>query len=219
MTSFKESESVDFEGPAGRIEALINRPPESVDSKAAAVICHAHPLHGGMMHYKVIFRVAKALQSQGISVLRFNFRGVGRSEGVHDNGNGEQADVQAAVAEMERRFPGLPMVLGGFSFGSVMAAKVSVANPRVKAVLIMGFPIIRFASAADLPSIRQPRLFIQGSEDQFGSGVAIRAAVAPLAEPKKLVVIEGADHFFTGRLDEVQPVVEEWAATEPWALA
>ncbi len=219
MSGFKETETFDFRGPAGRIEAILNLPPQGIAPRAAAVICHAHPLHGGMMHFKVIFRAAKALQSQGIAVLRFNFRGVGRSEGAHDHGVGEQDDARAALAEMERRLPGLPLLLGGFSFGSAMAAKVAVSDARVKAVLILGFPITRLDSTADLAQILKPRLFVQGSEDEFGPGAAIRTLVSSLPEPKRLAVVEGADHFFTGRLDELQAPIEEWASTRPWEVA
>lgn len=217
MNFFKETETFDFQGPAGRIEAILNLPPESVPPEAVAVICHAHPQHGGMMHYKVIFRTAKGLQNQGVAVLRFNFRGVGRSEGAHDHGVGEQEDARAAMSEIETRFPRLPLLLGGFSFGSAMAAKVAMTDDRVKAVLILGFPITRLASTHDLEQVLQPRLFVQGSEDEFGPGHAIRKLVAPLPEPKRLEVIEGADHFFTGRLDDLQAPIEAWASTRPWA--
>ena len=218
MSGFKQTETFDFHGPAGRIEAILNLPPEGVKPRAAAVICHAHPLHGGMMHFKVIFRAAKALQSQGIAVLRFNFRGVGRSEGAHDGGVGEQDDARAALSEMERRLPGRPLLLGGFSFGSAMAVKVSITDARVKAVLILGFPITHLDSTADLARLHKPRLFVQGSEDEFGPGLAIRSLVSALPEPKRLEVIEGADHFFTGRLDEFQAPIEDWASTSPWEL-
>jgi alpha/beta superfamily hydrolase len=218
VTTFKETETFDFPGPSGRIEAILNRPPESVTPRAAAVVCHAHPLHGGMMHFKVIFRAAKALQSRELAVLRFNFRGVGRSEGVHDHGKGEQDDVRAALDEMERRLPGLPLILGGFSFGSAMAARVAVSDPRVRAVLIMGYPITRIDSTANLAQIRQPRLFVQGGRDLYGTGEAMRDVVDPLPEPKRLVVVEEADHFFTGRLDELQASIEEWAAAKPWEV-
>lgn len=215
---YKETETFDFPGPAGRIEAILNLPPEGAEPLAAAVMCHAHPLHGGMMHFKVIFRAAKALQAQGIAVLRFNFRGVGRSEGSHDHGRGEQEDARAALDEMQRRLPGLPLILGGFSFGSVMAAKVAARDPRVRAVIILGFPITRVSSTADLALVHQPRLFVQGGEDEFGSGAAIRTLVADLPEPKRLEVVEGADHFFTGRLEELQTPIEAWAATRPWGV-
>src|SRR5262245_11302925 len=101
--------------------------PEGVPA-AAAVVCHAHPLHGGIMHFKVVFRAAKALQQQGVAALRFNFRGVGRSEGTHAYGIGEQDDARAALEELASRFPGLPLLLGGFSFGSVMASRLAAAG-------------------------------------------------------------------------------------------
>lgn len=214
--SFRETETFDIAGPVGRLEAILNVPAENAPVRAAAVICHAHPLHGGMMHFKVIFRAAKALQSQGVAVVRFNFRGVGRSEGIHDNGVGEQDDARAALSEMERRFPGVPLVLGGFSFGSAMAAKVAASDSRVKAVLVLGFPVTRIGNTADLAHIRQPTLFVQGSEDEFGPGHSIRKVVAALPGPHTLQVIEGADHFFAGRLDELQTSIETWASTTPW---
>ena len=218
MNGFKETETFDFVGPAGRIEAILNLPPSGVQPQAGAVICHAHPLHGGMMHFKVLFRAARALQSKDVAVLRFNFRGVGRSGGAHDHGVGEQEDARAGLDEMERRWPGLPLILGGFSFGSAMAAKVAVSDARVKAVLLLGFPITRLDSTADLALVDQPRLFVQGGDDEFGSGPAIRDLVSTLPEPKRLEVIEGADHFFTGRLHELQTPIEDWAATHPWAF-
>lgn len=218
MTDYRETETFDFPGPAGRIEAILNRPPEGTAPVAAAVLCHAHPLHGGMMHFKVVFRAAKALQSQGVAVLRFNFRGVGRSEGAHDHGIGEQEDARAALDEMERRYPGLPLLLGGFSFGSAMAARVAARDVRVRAVVLLGFPVIRVEGRSGLADVRQPRLFVQGGDDEFGSGDALRALVAPLPEPRRLAVVEGADHFFTGRLDELQTPIAAWAGARPWEV-
>ncbi len=214
--SHRETETFDIDGPAGRLEAILNLPPANVRPQAAAVMCHAHPLHGGMMHFKVIFRAAKGMQSQGIPVLRFNFRGVGRSEGQHDHGVGEQEDVRAALTEIARRFPGVPLLLGGFSFGAAMAAHVATQEDAVKAILLLGFPITRVTDTRHLADFKAPVLFVQGGQDEFGSGAAIRDFVAPLGEPKRLEVIEGADHFFTGRLDELQAVIAEWSAGKPW---
>lgn len=183
---------------------------------AAAVVCHAHPLHGGMMHFKVVFRVAKALQQHGAAVLRFNFRGVGRSQGAHDHGRGEQDDVRAALDEMERRFPGLPLVLGGFSFGSNMALRVGVAEPRVRALVALGFPVSIAGDTRFLSGCTTPRLFVQGERDAFGSGAAMEALVEPLPPPRQLVVVPEADHFFDGHLDEMQAAVSSWASTTPW---
>jgi alpha/beta superfamily hydrolase len=220
------NETLDFRGPAGRLEAILmlsDAPPS-----AAAVVCHAHPLHGGMMHFKVVFRAAKALQSAGLAVLRFNFRGVGRSQGVHDHGAGEQDDTRAALLEMQGRFPGLPLVLGGFSFGSVMALRVAAGDPRVRAVFALGYPLgmagrlpetspaARDEGQALLADVRQPRLFVQGEHDEFGAGETLRALVEPLPPPRDLVVIPGADHFFTAQLDALQGAVAVWAERRPW---
>lgn len=208
------SESFDFAGPAGRLEAVLMGPAEA--PVAAAVVCHAHPLHGGLMHFKAVFRAAKALQSAGLAALRFNFRGVGRSEGVHDSGEGEQEDARAALGELERRFPGLPLVLGGFSFGAVVALRVAARDPRVRAVFALGFPLVRFGDAATLQAPSQPRLFVQGAEDQFGAGEALRALVEPLTGSREMVVVAGANHFFDGQLDALQGAVADWAERRPW---
>jgi alpha/beta superfamily hydrolase len=213
-----QNETFDLAGPMGRLEAILMRPAQP--ERAAAVICHAHPQHGGIMHFKVLFRAAKALQEHGVAVLRFNFRGVGRSEGVYDHGIGEQDDVCAAVDEMARRFPGLPQVAGGFSFGSVMALIVGGGDPRVRALLAMGIPIVHVREpGAFLDTCRKPRLFIQGENDEYGDRARIDSLVAPLPEPKSLVVVPGSDHFFNGHLDEVQAAVSAWAAQEPWNAA
>jgi uncharacterized protein len=202
---------------------------------AAAVVCHAHPLHGGMMHFKVVFRAAKALQSAGLAVLRFNFRGVGRSEGVHDDGSGEQEDARAALREMQDRFPGLPLVLGGFSFGSAVALQVAARDERVCAVFALGYPLLlsfRGTPAGQVPrdppglpahshlaEVRQPRLFVQGENDEFGPGETLRALVLELPPPREIAVIPGADHFFGEKLDALQRTIADWAGRRPWGAA
>ena len=211
------NETFDFAGPAGRIEAVLMRP--DGPAVAAAVVCHAHPLHGGMMHFKPVFRAAKALQEAGLAALRFNFRGVGRSEGAHDDGAGEQEDARAALDEVERRFPAVPLVLGGFSFGSTIALRVALGEPRVRAVLAMGYPLLRSGDTAPLASVAQPRLFVQGERDEFGSGPEIRALAEPLPPPREIVVVEAADHYFTGRLDALHAAVLSWALRRPWENA
>jgi alpha/beta superfamily hydrolase len=209
------NESFDLSGPAGRLESILMHP--DGEPQGAAVVCHAHPLHGGMMHFKVVFRAAKALQHHGLAVLRFNFRGVGRSEGTHDDGRGEQDDVRAALDEMARRFPGRPQVLGGFSFGSVMASRVGGTDPRVRALLVMGYPLKSLTDTSYLDGVTKPRLFVQGEHDEFGNADAIRAVVARLQPPSELVVVPDADHFFTGHLDALQAAVDGWATRGPWA--
>jgi alpha/beta superfamily hydrolase len=210
-----QNETFDLAGPMGRLEAILMRP--ATPERAAAVICHAHPQHGGIMHFKVLFRAAKALQENGVAVLRFNFRGVGRSEGAYDHGIGEQDDVRAALDEMARRFPGLPLVAGGFSFGSVMALIVGTSDPRVRALLAMGIPIVHVNDPrAFLDPCTKPRLFLQGEQDEYGDRARIEALVAPLHEPKSLVVVPRSDHFFNGHLEEVQAAISAWATQEPW---
>lgn len=214
MPAMATSESFDLAGPAGRLEAVLMGPQR--EPVAAAVVCHAHPLHGGLMHFKAVFRAAKALQSAGLAALRFNFRGVGRSEGVHDDGEGEQEDARAALSELERRFPGLPLVIGGFSFGAVVALRVAARDPRVRAVFALGFPLGSEGDAATLQAPAQPRLFVQGEQDPFGAGEALRALVEALPGSCEMVVVPGANHFFDGQLDALQGAVAGWAERRPW---
>jgi alpha/beta superfamily hydrolase len=206
------SETFDFRGPAGRLEAILMGP--AAPPVAAAVVCHGHPLYGGIMHFKVVFRAAKALQSAGLAVLRFNFRGVGRSEGTHDHGAGEQEDARAALFELQDRFPGLPLVVGGFSFGSVVALRVAARDARVRAAFAVGLPVA--FETIPLEAVGQPRLFVQGELDELGPVEALRALVEPLPEPRELVVSPGAYHFFDGHLDALQGAVADWAEGRPW---
>ena len=211
------NESFDFEGPAGRIEAVLMHPER--EAVAGAVVCHAHPLHGGMMHFKVVFRAAKALQTSGLSVLRFNFRGVGRSEGRFDDGPGEQDDALAALGELERRMPGKPLVLGGFSFGSGVALRAGRDDSRVGALFALGYPAALFDAHAHLDGGGKPRLFVQGEHDRFGPGETLRALIETLPGPREVVVVRGADHFFDGHLDTLQGAVADWAERRPWETA
>jgi len=208
------NETFDLAGPAGRLEAILMLPEGA--PQAAAVVCHAHPLQGGVMHFKVVFRVAKALQAENVAALRFNFRGVGRSEGRHDDGRGEQDDVRAGLDELARRFPGLPLLAGGFSFGSVMALRAGCADARVRALVALGFPMSMVKDPSFLDACTRPRLFVQGANDPFGPGPALRDLVAKLPEPRQAVVVPEADHFFSGHLEEMQEAVRAWAATRPW---
>ena len=162
----------DFTGPAGRLEGILMTPSESPNG--AAVLCHAHPLHGGVMHFKVLYRDAKVLQERRYAVLRFNFRGVGRSEGTHDDGRGEQDDVRAALDAAERAFPKTPILVGGFSFGAIMALSVGASDPRASALLALGLPVGVMSSTVFLRASRKPRLFVTGERDEFGNAEAIR---------------------------------------------
>jgi alpha/beta superfamily hydrolase len=214
MRVVRLTKALDIDGPAGRLEALLMVPRQ--EPVAAAVVCHAHPLYGGTMQMKVVHRAAKTLQNHRTVALRFNFRGVGRSQGVHEDGRGEQDDVRAALDELERLFPGLPLVLGGFSFGSTMALKVGLEDPQVKAIFALGFPVDLVPDTSFLNDCTKPRLFVQCERDPFGTGEKIRTLVEKLPQPLELVVVPGGDHLFTGRLDELDEALGNWIAYHPW---
>jgi alpha/beta superfamily hydrolase len=204
------TKAVDFPGPAGRLEGILMLPEKR--PVAAGIICHAHPLFGGTMHMKVVYHAARALQRQGVAALRLNFRGVGRSEGTHDNGKGEQEDVRAALDELERLFPGIPIVLGGFSFGSVVALRLGVRDPHVLALFALGFPITMVPDTSFLDNCRKPRLFVQGENDNFGGRSTIEELVGRLPEPRSLIIVRGGDHLFAEHLIEVEQSVASWIA-------
>jgi uncharacterized protein len=208
--------SLFIDGPAGRLEALLNAGAE--DATHAAVVCHPHPLFGGTLHNKVVFHTMKALNSFGFPVLRFNFRGTGLSHGEHDNGNGEVEDVRTALDWLEAEFH-LPLIFAGFSFGAAVGLKAASSDARVEALIAVGTPVVPVAAEAEPPRVYtfdflrdcvKPKLFVSGARDQFGPRVKLEALVASVAEPKKLVVIEGADHFFEGRLRELREAIESW---------
>ncbi len=161
------------------------------------------------MHNKVVFQTAKALHQRGATVLRFNFRGVEQSEGVHDHGRGEQDDVRAAIDYLAAEFPGRPILLAGFSFGSSVGLRVGCGDARVTQLIGLGLPVDNI-DMSFLRACEKPKLIIQGGNDQFGARASIEALFATLAEPKRLVIVEGADHFFTGQLDQVAAAIDAW---------
>ncbi len=208
--------SLFLDGPAGRLEALLNG--GAPDATHAALVCHPHPLFGGTLHNKVVFHTMKALNSFGFPVLRFNFRGAGLSQGEHDNGEGEVDDVRAALNWLDAEFR-LPLVFTGFSFGAAVGLRAACPDARVKAVIGVGTPVGPVAADSEvprtydfdfLPHCVKPKLFISGARDQFGPRTKLEALVASALEPKKLVIIEGADHFFEGRLRELREAIEAW---------
>jgi uncharacterized protein len=202
-------------GPAGRLEALLNA--GSPSATHAAVVCHPHPLYGGTLHNKVVFHAMKALNHFGFPVLRFNFRGTGLSEGEHANGIGEVEDVRTALDWLEREFT-LPVIFAGFSFGAVVGLRAAYSDDRVRALIALGLPAVRFADRMDdhvydfefLRSCTKPKLFVSGSRDQFAPKGTLEALVNSFADPKKLVRIEAGDHFFEGRLKEMRAAIEDW---------
>jgi alpha/beta superfamily hydrolase len=200
-----------LDGPAGKLEAVLNLGAEN--ATRAAVLCHPHPVYGGTLHNKVVFHAMKALSSFGFPVLRFNFRGAGLSQGKHDHGRGEVDDVRVALDWLDHEFH-LPLVLAGFSFGAAMGLAAACPDSRVKAVAAFGVPVApidgRSYDFSFLQTCAKPKLFVSGAHDQFGSKAQLERLVKGLLQPKRLVILEGADHFFEGRLRELRETMEVW---------
>ena len=196
-----------FEGPAGRIEAILKEPAGQVTR--AAIICHPHPLFGGTMHNKVVYRIAKAFEHAGFAVLRFNFRGAGRSHGAHDQGRGEQDDLRAAIRFVEDRYREAEIWLAGFSFGAAVMLRAGCEDPRTRALIAVGVPVSKY-DFSQAQNCAQPKLFVQGALDEFGAIADLERFVAALDEPKRLKVIEGAGHFFEDKLDELVGAISEF---------
>jgi len=202
-----QTRNLDLNGPAGRLEAVLSTP--SGEPTATALLCHAHPLHGGTLHFKLLFRVAKVFQSCGHAVLRFHFRGVGRSAGEFDRGRGEADDARAALDFLAREYEGLPIVHGGFSFGAAIALRTGIRDERVKALFLMGLPVLAIESASENP-FAKPVLFVQGERDEFGGGPAIAEFVRSFEGPKTLAVVPGSGHLFEEGTAPVEAALREW---------
>jgi alpha/beta superfamily hydrolase len=208
--------SLFLEGPAGRIEGLLNAGAENATH--AAVLCHPHPLFGGTLHNKVVFHAMKALNSFGFPALRFNFRGTGLSQGEHDHGVGEVDDVRTALDWLDSQLH-LPIIFAGFSFGAAVGLRAACPDSRVRATIGLGVPVAPVAADTEEPRVytyeflqtcNKPKLFVSGARDQFAPRAKLEALVASLPDPKKLVLIEGGDHFFEGRLREMREAIEMW---------
>jgi alpha/beta superfamily hydrolase len=209
IAEFAELRSLFLDGPAGKLEALLNA--GARDATHAAVVSHPHPLYGGTMHNKVVFHAMKALRAFGFPVLRFNFRGTARSEGAHDQGRGEVEDVRAALDWLDREFR-LPIVFAGFSFGASVGLRACCPDARVAALISLGTPAVtegRTHRYRFLESCAKPKLFVSGRYDEFGPSGVLEQIVERAADPKHLVRIEG-DHYFASHLDDMRQVVEEW---------
>jgi len=216
LSSNSTIRSLFLDGSAGRLEALLNA--GAADPTHAAVVCHPHPLFGGTLHNKVVFHTMKALNSYGFPVLRFNFRGTGLSQGEHDHGKGETDDVRTALDWLDAEYH-LPLIFAGFSFGAAVGLRAAYDDPRVRALIGIGTPVAPVAADIEEPRVYtfdflrdcvKPKLFVSGARDQFGPRAKLEALLASIPEPKKLVVIEGADHFFEGRLREMREAIEAW---------
>lgn len=209
-------------GPAGRLEVLLDEPTYSREvgpdgllhdgrndgPRAAVVLAHPHPQHGGTMHTKAVYQSAKAFARIGCAVLRFNFRGAGASAGSFSDGAGEMEDCRAALDFMHDRYASAKLWVGGMSFGSWIAMTVGAADPRVSTLLGIAPPISRY----DFDAVRtssKPKFFIVGERDELCPLKETRAFYARCADPKELVVIDGADHLFDGKVTEVADAIED----------
>lgn len=209
-------------GPAGRLEGLLDEPAPTrgigadglveagrgTGVRAAVVFAHPHPEYGGTMHTKVVFQAAKALSRIGCAVLRFNFRGAGASAGSFAGGPGEMDDFRAALDSMRHRYPAAPLWAGGMSFGAWIALTVGASDARVTTLVGVAVPVAQY----DFEAVRvsgRPKFFIHGEFDELCPLKDIREFYARAAEPKELVVIDGADHLFDGKVSEVADAIED----------
>ncbi len=200
----------DLRGPAGRLEALLNE--GDPQAPYAVLVCHPHPLFGGTMHNKVVYHAMKAFHAHGLPVLRFNFRGAGLSEGTHDEGRGEKDDVRAALDWLTQQYA-RPLLVAGFSFGASVSLRTSCGDARVHGIASLGLPVLAEGRSYHYPFLaecRQPKLVINGTADQYAPVAEVEAVMATAAPPAKLVLVPQADHFFVGKLDQVQAALHAW---------
>ena len=196
---------VDLYGSAGRLEAIYR---ELQDPAGIAVVCHPHPMGGGTLHNKVVFRAARGLEAANIATLRFNFRGVGASGGRHDEGEGEVEDVNAAIEWAKRKHPGKKLIVGGFSFGSWVASRAACELPEVDAIFLIGVPVNKY----DLSYLRhceKPMLFLHGTQDEHGDAAKVEK-LAQTVRNAETVIVTGADHFFTKQLEALEETMRGW---------
>jgi len=195
----------------GQLEAILKEPREG-SPRGVALVLHPHPLGGGTMHNKVVFRAAAALNDAGLIALRFNFRGVGQSTGVHDDGRGEQDDVRAGLDYLSQQYPGQRITLCGFSFGARVGLEVGIHDPRVEYLIGIGTPLDKY-DFSFLAECRKPLLLVHGERDEYGDVERLRKLAAELEKNTavRLVVVPGAGHFFDDGLDQLKHAITDWA--------
>ena len=200
----------------GQLEAILKEPSQG-SPKGVALVLHPHPLGGGTMHNKVVFRAAAALNDAGLTVLRINFRGVGQSTGLHDEGRGEQDDVRAGLDYLSQQFPGQRITLCGFSFGARVGLEVGIHDPCVEYLIGIGTPLQMY-DFNFLAECRKPLLLVHGERDEYGEVERLRKLAANLERNTtvRLVVVPGAGHFFDGGLNELKRAITDWT-TEQYA--
>ena len=202
--------------PHGRLEAILKEPRDG-SRDGAALVLHPHPLFGGTMHNKVVFRAAAALNDARLVTLRLNFRGVGQSTGEHDEGRGEREDVRAGLDYLSANYPNEAITLCGFSFGARVGLEVGSADERVLRLISIGTPVHKY-DFGFLAQCRKPILFVQGDRDEYGDVERLRELVAKIPAPVQLSVIKDAGHFFDDQLEELKAAITEWVS-EPPAVA
>ena len=195
----------------GRLEAILKEP--RAPRQEIALVLHPHPLGGGTMHNKVVFRAAAALNDAGLVVLRINFRGVGQSTGEHDEGRGEQEDVRAGLKYLAENYPNQEITLCGFSFGARVGLEVGMVDERVKRLIAIGAPVDKY-DFSFLKDCRKPILFVHGEHDEYGNVNRLQELVNRVSQHTEveLRIIKGAGHFFDNQLDELKQVITEWAS-------
>ncbi|MBV9957448.1 MAG: alpha/beta fold hydrolase [Acidobacteria bacterium] len=196
--------------PHGRLEAILKEP-RGEGARGVALLLHPHPLGGGTMHNKVVFRAGAALNEAGLTVLRINFRGVGASTGEHDEGRGELEDVRAGLDYLSAHYPGQEITLAGFSFGARVGLEVGVADERVVRLISLGTPVDKY-DFTFLEACRKPILFVHGDRDEYGDVNHLKQLVArlPPEAHARLEIIPGAGHFFDEHLDRMKQLITEW---------
>lgn len=198
----------------GQLEAILKEP-RTGPAKGLALVLHPHPLGGGTMHNKVVFRAAAALNDAGLITLRINFRGVGQSTGQHDEGRGERDDVRTALDYLSQQYPGMSITLCGFSFGARVGLEVGIEEPRVQYLIGIGTPLKKY-DFEFLQACRKPLLLVHGEYDEFGEVERVKALAAELADKTqvRLIVIPGAGHFFENSLDDLKRAITEWVSEQ-----
>ncbi|MEP6903557.1 MAG: alpha/beta fold hydrolase [Actinomycetota bacterium] len=193
----------------GELEAILKKP--AGEAHGAALVCHPHPMGGGTMHNKVVFRAAAGLVDAGLITLRFNFRGVGLSSGTHD-GEAEKQDVRDAINYLAENYPHQPITLAGFSFGSRMGTEVAVEDERIVRLISIGTPVDKYDDFDYLENLRKPILFVHGDRDEFGSVESLQKLVDKVSAntETQLVIFENCGHFFDEHLNELRETVRDW---------
>lgn len=202
----------------GQLEAILKEPADGI--KGAGLVCHPHPMGGGTMHNKVVFRAAAGLVDAGLATIRFNFRGVGASTGEHDKGEGEQQDVRDALDYLNANYAGEEITHAGFSFGTWVGSRVAMNDDRVARLISIGTPVSKYGNFDYLMELRKPILFVHGDSDEFGDVETLKSLVNEVSEvtETKLVIFENCGHFFDEHLNELRNTVREWV-TEQLSVA